>query len=92
MLKNGISFLHNAMLFYSVYDYIKYNNRFAIRNRLYTENIARKGRHNIFFDLQVQTLGANTFLDMSGSGAVVNVVVLQSWGRRFDPPLLQSFG
>ena len=27
-----------------------------------------------------------------GRGAVVNVLVLHSWCRWFDPPLLQSFG
>ena len=28
----------------------------------------------------------------SGHSAVVSMLVLQAWGRWFDPPLLQSFG
>ena len=28
----------------------------------------------------------------SGHGAVIRLLVLQSWGRWFDPPLLQTFG
>ena len=44
----------------------------------------------IFLSLQLPNI--NIFCHRSGHGAVVSVLSLQSWGRWFDPLLLQSFG